>query len=254
MLRKRIIACLDVRDGRVVKGRKFSNIQDVANPVDLAIRYSQEKVDELVFYDITATAEDRDIMLDVVRNVAQHVNIPFTIGGGVKSLADFDRLLKAGADKVSVNSAAVRNPQLIADAATKYGRQCVVLSIDAKRRPEGGWDVYVAGGRENTHIDAVEWALEGERLGAGEICINSIDADGDKTGYDLELNKELASKLSIPIIASGGAGEMSHFKDVFEVGADAALAASVFHYNEIKVDKLKEYLAEAGIPVRIYSN
>lgn len=250
MLAKRIIPCLDVRDGRVVKGKKFQGIQDVADPVELGKFYSDELADELVFYDITATHEQRDIFLDVVKKVAEVVNIPFTIGGGIRSVEDFRKVLLAGADKVSVNSAAVKNPKLIAEAAERFGRQCVVLSIDAKRNDKGSWDVYVAGGRENTGIDAVEWAKEGQALGAGEICINSIDADGVKTGYDIDLNRILSETLTIPIIASGGAGKPEHFAEVLKCGADAALAASVFHYKEIRIKDLKEYLANEGIAVR----
>lgn len=250
MLAKRIIPCLDVRDGRVVKGKKFQGIQDVADPVELGKFYSDELADELVFYDITATHEQRDIFLDVVKKVAEVVNIPFTIGGGIRSVEDFRKVLLAGADKVSVNSAAVKNPKLVAEAAERFGRQCVVLSIDAKRNDKGSWDVYVAGGRENTGIDAVEWAKEGQALGVGEICINSIDADGVKTGYDIDLNRILSETLTIPIIASGGAGKPEHFAEVLKCGADAALAASVFHYKEIRIKDLKEYLANEGIAVR----
>lgn len=250
MLAKRIIPCLDVRDGRVVKGKKFQGIQDVADPVELGKFYSDELADELVFYDITATHEQRDIFLDVVKKVAEVVNIPFTIGGGIRSVEDFRKVLLAGADKVSVNSAAVKNPKLVAEAAERFGRQCVVLSIDAKRNDKGSWDVYVAGGRENTGIDAVEWAKEGQALGVGEICINSIDADGVKTGYDIDLNRILSERLTIPIIASGGAGKPEHFAEVLKCGADAALAASVFHYKEIRIKDLKEYLANEGIAVR----
>lgn len=250
MLARRIIPCLDVDHGRVVKGKKFKNIQDVADPVALGKRYSEEGADELVFYDITASSEERGIMLDIVRDVAKNVRIPFTIGGGISSVEDFRQVLLAGADKVSVNSSAVKNPELIQDASKVFGRQCVVLSIDAKRNGKGSWDVYVKGGRENTGLDAVEWAKRGEALGAGEICINSIDTDGVKNGFDLELNRVLSESLTIPVIASGGAGEMSHFRDVLEAGADAALAASVFHYGEIPIKDLKESLKDAGLPVR----
>lgn len=251
MLAKRIIPCLDVRDGRVVKGKQFQGIQDVDDPVALGRRYSEEGADELVFYDITATHEQRPIFIDVVRNVAKEISIPFTIGGGIRTVDDFNEVLHAGADKVSVNSAAVANPELIREAAGRYGNQCVVLSIDAKRNGKGSWDVYVAGGRTNTGIDAIEWAKQGVSLGAGEICINSIDTDGEKNGYDIELNRLLATSLSIPIIASGGAGKKADFLEVFtEAHVDAALAASVFHYNTIPIEHLKDYLAEAGIPVR----
>lgn len=250
MLTKRIIPCLDVDHGRVVKGKKFKDIKDVADPVELGRYYSEQGADELVFYDITATYEDRDIFINIVENVAEAIRIPFTIGGGISKVEDFRRVLMAGADKVSVNSSAVKNPQLIKDAALKFGTQCVVLSIDAKRNNHGSWDVYVKGGRENTGIDAIQWAKQGQTLGAGEICINSIDADGVKKGYDLELNRILSNTLTIPIIASGGAGKMQDFAEVFEVGADAALAASVFHYKEIPICDLKNYLYEQKIPVR----
>lgn len=250
MLTKRIIPCLDVDNGRVVKGKKFLNIQDVADPVELGRYYSEQGADELVFYDITATYENRNIFIDIVEKVAEAIRIPFTIGGGISKVEDFRRVLMAGADKVSVNSSAVNNPHLIRDAALKFGAQCVVLSIDAKRNDHGSWDVYVKGGRENTFIDAIEWAKRGQDLGAGEICINSIDADGVKKGYDLELNRLLSESLTIPIIASGGAGKMEDFADVLNVGADAALAASVFHYKQIPIRDLKNYLFDQKIPIR----
>jgi len=249
MLAKRIIPCLDVDKGRVVKGKKFKNIQDVDDPVSLGKRYSLEGADELVFYDITASYEERDIFLHIVEKIAQEVSIPFTIGGGIKEVEDFRKVLLAGADKVSVNSSAVRNPELIHNAAKKFGAQCVVLSIDAKREGNS-WSVYVKGGRENTGIDAVEWAKRGQELGAGEICINSIDTDGVKNGYDIQLIEKLNRELSIPIIASGGAGNMAHFSQVLRNGADAALAASVFHYREIEIKELKEYLYTEKIPIR----
>lgn len=250
MLTKRIIPCLDVDHGRVVKGKKFKDIQDVADPVELGRYYSEQGADELVFYDITASYEERDIFINIVEKVAEAIRIPFTIGGGISRVEDFRKVLMAGADKVSVNSSAVKNPQLIRDAALKFGNQCVVLSIDAKRNGSGSWDVYVKGGRENTGIDAIEWAKRGQELGAGEICINSIDTDGVKRGYDLGLNRKLSEILTIPVIASGGAGEKSHFSEVLEAGADAALAASVFHYKEIPIPELKAYLAGEGIAVR----
>lgn len=250
MLTKRIIPCLDVDHGRVVKGKKFKDIQDVADPVALGRYYSEQGADELVFYDITASYEERDIFLNIVEKVAEAIRIPFTIGGGISKTEDFRKVLMAGADKVSVNSAAVANPDLIREAALKFGNQCVVLSIDAKRNGRGSWDVYVKGGRENTGIDAIEWAKRGEALGAGEICINSIDTDGVKNGYDLALNTRLAECLTIPVIASGGAGEKAHFADVLKAGADAALAASVFHYKEIPIPELKAYLAGEGIAIR----
>lgn len=250
MLTKRIIPCLDVDHGRVVKGKKFKDIQDVADPVELGHYYSEQGADELVFYDITASYEERDIFINIVEKVAEAIRIPFTIGGGISRVEDFRKVLMAGADKVSVNSSAVKNPQLIRDAALKFGNQCVVLSIDAKRNDSGSWDVYVKGGRENTGIDAIEWAKRGQELGAGEICINSIDTDGVKRGYDLELNRKLSEILTIPVIASGGAGEKAHFSEVLKAGADAALAASVFHYKEIPIPELKTYLAGEGIAVR----
>ena len=250
MLTKRIIPCLDVDHGRVVKGKKFQDIQDVADPVELGRYYSEQGADELVFYDITASYEDRDIFIHIVEKVAEAIRIPFTIGGGISKVEDFRKVLMAGADKVSVNSSAVKNPQLIREAALRFGAQCVVLSIDAKRNNKGSWDVYVKGGRENTGIDAIEWAKQGQDLGAGEICINSIDTDGVKKGYDLELNQKLSSLLTIPIIASGGAGKMEDFAEVLKVGADAALAASVFHYKEIPIADLKNYLHDQQIPMR----
>ncbi|QSX07604.1 imidazole glycerol phosphate synthase subunit HisF [Alkalibacter rhizosphaerae] len=250
MLAKRIIPCLDVDKGRVVKGKKFEGIQDVADPVELGKFYSEQCADELVFYDITASHENRDIFLHIVEKVAGAIHIPFTIGGGIRSVEDFRKVLLAGADKVSVNSAAVANPSLIREGALRFGSQCVVLSIDAKRNGSGSWNVYVKGGRENTGLDAIQWALQGQELGAGEICINSIDADGVKEGYDMELNRILSQRLTIPIIASGGAGKKEDFLDVLEAGADAALAASVFHYKEIPIPDLKEYLYTNKIPVR----
>lgn len=252
MLTKRIIPCLDVDRGRVVKGKKFKDIKDVNDPVVLAKRYSEEGADELVFYDITASYEERDIFLNIVESVAKNIDIPFTIGGNVKSADDFRKILLAGADKVSVNSAAVVNPDLITQAAKRFGSQCVVLSIDAMRNDRGTWDVYVKGGRENTKKDAIQWALTGQNLGAGEICINSMDADGVKNGFDIELLKTLNKVLSIPVIASGGAGSMEHFTEAFLIGkADAALAASVFHYNEIEIQALKEYLQKRNISMRL---
>ncbi|MCH4071471.1 imidazole glycerol phosphate synthase subunit HisF [Pseudoramibacter sp.] len=251
MLTKRIIPCLDVDHGRVVKGKKFKNIQDVADPVELGRYYSEQGADELVFYDITASYEKRDIFINVVEKVAEAVRIPFTIGGGIRTTDDFRQVLMAGADKVSVNSAAVNNPQLIMDAALRFGNQCVVLSIDAKRNGKGSWDVFVDGGRKNTGIDAIEWAKKGESLGAGEICINSIDTDGVKRGYDIELNQKLSETLTIPVIASGGAGKMQDFSEVLKAGADAALAASVFHYKEILIPELKHYLSGEGLPIRL---
>lgn len=250
MLAKRIVPCLDVRDGRVVKGKQFKNIQDVDDPVKLGKFYSDQMADELVFYDITASYEKHHIFIDVVRAVAEEINIPFTIGGGISSIDDFHQVLRAGADKVSVNSAAVRRPELIREAAERYGSQCVVLSIDAKRDGQGSWQVYVDGGRKNTGLDAIAWAKQGVALGAGEICINSMDSDGEKSGFDLALNHRLSTELPVPIIASGGAGTMKDFKDVFDAGADAALAASVFHFGQIAIPDLKAYLQGEGIPMR----
>ena len=218
-------------------------------PVQLGKRYSDEGADELVFYDITASNEKREIFINIVSDIAENINIPFTIGGGIRTAEDFRKVLLAGADKVSVNSAAVQNPQLISDAAKRFGCQCVVISVDAKRNGNK-WEVYINGGRVNTGIDAIEWAVEAERLGAGEICINSIDSDGIKEGFDLELIERLNSVLTIPIIASGGAGTIEHFCDVLNVGADAALAASVFHYDEIRLRDLKDYLYSRNIPIR----
>ncbi|BES66228.1 imidazole glycerol phosphate synthase subunit HisF [Gottschalkiaceae bacterium SANA] len=249
MLAKRIIPCLDVDHGRVVKGKKFKSIQDVADPVQLARRYSLEGADELVFYDITASSENRGIFLDTVERVAEEVRIPFTIGGGIRTPDDFRKVLLAGADKVSVNTAAVLNPELIAQAAGIYGNQCVVLSIDAKNQGDH-WEVFIHGGRTATGIDVVEWAKQGEALGAGEICLNAIDADGVKTGYALEITKAVSQAVGIPIIASGGAGEMVHFAHVLEGGADAALAASVFHYEQIPIPTLKDYLRNRGLIIR----
>lgn len=250
MLAKRIVPCLDVRDGRVVKGKQFKNIRDVDDPVKLGKFYSEQGADELVFYDITATHEKRNIFIDVVRAVAEAIDIPFTIGGGIASIDDFHQVLRAGADKVSVNSAAVMRPDLIREAALRFGSQCVVLSIDAKRDGRGGWQIYVEGGRKNTGIDAIAWAKQGVALGAGEICMNSMDADGEKAGFDLELNRRLATELPVPIIASGGAGTMEDFKRVFDVGVDAALAASVFHFGQIPIPELKKYLSEEGVAMR----
>lgn len=250
MLAKRIVPCLDVNHGRVVKGQQFKNLQDVDDPVKLGKYYSDCGADELVFYDITATHEHRETFVDTVKAIAEELTIPFTVGGGIRKADDFRQMLLAGADKVSVNSAAVLHPEIIRESAERFGNQCVVLSIDAKRDGKGGWEVYVEGGRKSTGVNAIEWARRGMELGAGEICINSIDADGEKNGYDLELNHVLSETLSIPVIASGGAGKLEDFLRVFQAGADAALAASVFHYGTIKIPDLKTYLAQHGIAVR----
>lgn len=251
MLAKRIIPCLDVRNGRVVKGEKFKNIVDIDDPVKLAQKYSELGADELVFYDITASNEDRDIFVDVVEKTAEQVRIPFTVGGGIRSIEDFRKVLKAGADKVSINSAAVKNPTLIKEAAEKFGSQCVVLSIDAKKQESGNWTVFINGGRIDTGMDAVEWALKGEKLGAGEIVLNAIDTDGVKSGYSIDITGEIAKSVNIPVVASGGAGKKEDFLDVFKkANTDAALAASVFHYGEVDIQDLKQYLFKNGIEVR----
>lgn len=251
MLAKRIIPCLDVNHGRVVKGKQFHHLQDVDDPVALGKYYSDSGADELVFYDITATHEGRETFVDTVKAIAEELTIPFTVGGGIRKADDFRTMLLAGADKVSVNSAAVMHPEIIRESAERFGNQCVVLSIDGKRNDQGGWDVYIEGGRKNTGISVLEWARKGMELGAGEICMNSIDTDGEKKGYDLELMNTLSEQLSIPVIASGGAGKMEDFLEAFEAGSDAALAASVFHFGEIAIPDLKKYLAAHGIPVRI---
>lgn len=250
MLAKRIVPCLDVDKGRVVKGKKFQNIQDVADPVDLAKRYNDAGADELVFYDITASNEERDIFLDVVENVAKEIAIPFTVGGGIRTVEDIHKVLRSGADKVSINSAAVTNPELITNAALKFGSQCIVLSIDAKEVAPNKWNVFTNGGRNDTGIDAIEWAKQGEQLGAGELVINAMDSDGEKDGYNVALTKIIAETVNIPVVASGGAGNKEHFSAVLKEGADAALAASVFHYGEIKIPDLKKYLQEEDIIVR----
>lgn len=251
MYAKRIIPCLDVKMGRVVKGVSFVNLRDAGDPVECAIEYDKKGADELVLLDITATHEGRGTMVDIVRRVADSIFIPFTVGGGISSVDDFTQLLRAGADKISVNSAAVRNPQLINDAAYKFGSQCVVCAIDAKRRENGGWEVYLNGGRIPTGIDAVKWAQEAVKRGAGEILLTSMDCDGQKKGYDLELTRAVSESVGVPVIASGGAGAKEHFYDAFTVGkADAVLAASLFHFNEIPIIELKEYLRDREIPIR----
>jgi len=252
MLTKRVIPCLDVKDGRVVKGTRFVNLKDAGDPVEVAKQYNEAGADELVFLDITASAQARSIIIDVVERTAEQVFIPLTVGGGIRELSDFRDILKAGADKISINSAAVRNPKLINDAAWKFGSQCVVVAIDAKLRQDGkGWDVYINGGRINTGKDAVEWAVEAEKRGAGEILLTSMDTDGTNEGYDIALTKAVAEAVNIPVIASGGAGKLEHFYDVITEGkADAVLAASLFHYGKLSVAQVKDYLKERGIPVR----
>lgn len=251
MITKRIIPCLDIRDGRVVKGVNFKGIKDVEDPVSLARFYNDRGADELVFYDITATFENRPLFTDVLKRVASQIFIPLTVGGSINSVDDFDRVLKAGADKVSVNSGAVKNPNLISQASKKYGNQCVVLSMDVAR-VNGSYHVFVKGGREDTGIDALEWAERGQSEGAGEIVLNSIDTDGVKKGFDLEMLSDLAKRVSIPIIASGGAGKMEDFKDLFALeGVDAGLAASIFHFKEVDIQDLKKYLKNNGILVRL---
>ncbi|MEN3028855.1 MAG: imidazole glycerol phosphate synthase subunit HisF [Aquificaceae bacterium] len=250
MLAKRIIPCLDVDKGRVVKGVRFVNLVDAGDPVEVAKVYEEQGADELVFLDITASTEDRKIMLEVVRRVAEEVFMPFTVGGGVSNLEDMRRLLEAGADKVSINTSAVKNPQLIQEGAKRFGAQCIVVAIDAKRRGQG-WEVYIHGGRTATGLDAVEWARRAESLGAGEILLTSMDRDGTKSGYDLELIRSVAEAVRIPVIASGGAGSREHFYEGFTLGmADACLAASLFHFREIGIPELKAYLASMGVPVR----
>lgn len=250
---KRIIPCLDVKNGRVVKGVNFINFKDAGDPAEVGAAYDKSGADELVFLDITASSDARATAVEMVRKVAEKVFIPFTVGGGIRTVDDFRAILREGADKVSVNSAAIINPRLISDAADKFGSQCVVVAIDAKRREDGsGWNIYKNGGRVDMGIDAVEWAMQAGRLGAGEILLTSMDGDGTKEGYDLELTKAVAENVSIPVIASGGAGKMEHFYEAFTRGkADAALAASLFHFKEMEIRDLKQYLREKGISVRI---
>lgn len=250
MLAKRIIPCLDIKDGRTVKGVNFVNLRDAGDPVELARSYAMAGADELVFLDITATHEKRKTLTALVRDIAAAINIPFTVGGGISAVADVSDLLDAGADKVSVNSAAVRTPGLVSELARQFGSQCVVVAIDA-REEEGGWGVYLNGGRIRAGLDAISWACQVQKLGAGEILLTSMDHDGSKAGFALELTRRLATRLDIPVIASGGAGSMPHFLDVFEKGkADAALAASIFHFGEIAIPDLKRYLSDAGVAVR----
>ena len=253
MLTKRIIPCLDVNDGRVVKGVNFVNLQDAGDPVEIAKAYDKAGADEVVFLDITASSDNRKTVVDMVRAVAAKVFIPFTVGGGIRTVDDFKILLREGADKISVNSSAINRPELITEAAEKFGSQCVVVAIDAKRRPDGsGWNIYKNGGRIDVGIDAVEWAKKAERLGAGEILLTSMDCDGTKAGYDIELTRAIAKSVSIPVIASAAAGTLEHFYDALTEGkADAVLAASLFHYKELEIKEVKKYLADRGIPVRL---
>lgn len=253
MLTKRIIPCLDVKDGRVVKGVQFVNLRDAGDPVALAAAYDEAGADELVFLDISASHEGRETMVDVVRQTAARLAIPFTVGGGIRTVADMTRLLRAGADKVSINTSAVQNPHLIAEGARLFGSQCIVVAIDAKWNPDAGrWEVYTHGGRKATGLDAVEWARQAEALGAGEILLTSMDADGSKDGYDLALTRAVAEAVGIPVIASGGAGSAEHIYAVLTEGkADAALAASIFHYGETSIGAVKAYLRERGVPVRV---
>ncbi|MFW6022363.1 MAG: imidazole glycerol phosphate synthase subunit HisF [Halanaerobiaceae bacterium] len=281
MLTRRIIPCLDVKDGRVVKGINFVNLRDEGDPVEMAVYYDKEEADELVFLDITASHEERDIMISIVQETASKVFIPFTIGGGIRTIEDMREILMAGADKVSVNSAAIKNPEIISEGASRFGSQCIVVAIDARRRIDSdideskmesfdfdiddesimcqeledgqlGWEVYIHGGRKPTGIDAVKWAKKAEELGAGEILLTSMDSDGTKDGYDLELLKEISTSVNIPVIASGGAGKPEHLRDALQAGkADAVLAASIFHEKEYTIKEIKEYLAEEGIPTRI---
>ena len=252
MLTKRVIPCLDVHNGRVVKGINFVNLVDAGDPVEAASAYNVAGADELVFLDITASSDKRNIILDVVSRTAEQVFIPLTVGGGIRTVEDFRKILKAGADKISINSSALKNPQLITDAAIKFGAQCVVVAIDAKRREDGGWNAYINGGRKDFGIDAIEWAKEAQRRGAGEILLTSMDCDGTKNGYDIELTRTISDSLSIPVIASGGAGNIDHFAEAITEGhADAVLAASLFHYGELEINEVKQGMRERGIPVRL---
>ena len=253
MFTKRIIPCLDVKNGRVVKGVNFVDLKDAGDPVEIAKAYDKAGADELVFLDITAASDDRSTVVDMVRKVAECVFIPFTVGGGIRTVDDFKALLREGADKISINSSAINTPELISEAADKFGRQCVVVAIDARRREDGsGWNVYKNGGRIDTGLDAVEWAMKADRMGAGEILLTSMDCDGTKAGYDDELNAVIADSVSVPVIASGGAGTTEHFYNALTKGkADAALAASLFHYKELEIMELKRFLADRGLPMRL---
>lgn len=252
MLTKRIIPCLDVHGGRVVKGINFVQLRDAGDPVEVGKAYSQAGADELVFLDITATSDARETVVDLVRKVAEQIFIPFTVGGGIRSVDDMRAVLREGADKVAINSAAVNRPELISESAEKFGSQCVVVAIDAKRRPDGGFNVFKNGGRIDTGLDAIEWAREAEKRGAGEILLTSMDGDGTKNGYDIELTRAVSDLVNIPVIASGGAGNCEHFYEaVTKGGADAALAASLFHYKELEIREVKEYLRDKNVPVRL---
>lgn len=249
---KRIIPCLDVKEGRVVKGTNFVALRDAGDPVEMARLYDKEGADELVFLDITASSDKRNTMVEVASNCASEIFIPFTVGGGIRTTDDMRNMLKAGADKISLNTAAIKNPQLIGEAADKFGRQCVVLAVDAKRNGENSWEVYINGGRTPTGLDCLQWVKKAAELGAGEILLTSMDADGTKNGYDIALTRAVAEAVSVPIIASGGAGEMSHFYDVLTEGkADAVLAASVFHYGQFRIRQVKEYLSARNVEVRL---
>lgn len=252
MFTKRIIPCLDVKDGRVVKGVNFVDLKDAGDPVEIAAAYDKAGADEVVFLDITASSDHRNTVVDMVRQVAANVFIPFTVGGGIRTVEDFRVLLREGADKISINSSAINRPELISEAADKFGSQCVVVAIDAKKRADGsGWNVYKNGGRINVGLDAIAWAKRAEALGAGEILLTSMDCDGTKAGYDIALTRQIAEAISIPVIASGGAGTKEHFFDALTEGkADAALAASLFHYKELEIQEVKDYLADRGVPVR----
>lgn len=252
MFTKRIIPCLDVHNGRVVKGVNFVNLKDAGDPVEIAAAYDKAGADEVVFLDITASSDARGTVVDMVRRVAEKVFIPFTVGGGIRTVEDFKVLLREGADKISINSSAINRPELISEAADKFGSQCVVVAIDARRREDGsGWNIYKNGGRIDVGIDAVEWAMKADRMGAGEILLTSMDCDGTKAGYDLELTRTIAENVSIPVIASGGAGTKEHFYEALTEGkADAALAASLFHYKELEIMDLKNYLAQRNVSVR----
>lgn len=250
---KRIIPCLDVNNGRVVKGTNFVNLRDAGDPIEVGRMYDKAGADELVFLDITASSDARNIKANLVRRVAETIFIPFTVGGGIRTVDDFKMILREGADKVAVNSAAIMNPALISEAAGKFGSQCVVVAIDAKKRADGGWNIFKNGGRVDMGIDAVEWAMKAEKLGAGEILLTSMDCDGTKAGYDIELTRTVAENVSIPVIASGGAGEKEHFYEALTQGkAEAALAASLFHYKELEINEVKQYLKDKGVSVRLW--